>query len=79
MKLFLLMLSLIMTIMGCIPILGKIINPILTPVWIYFLAQVIREPKSVKYIKSNTNVWLIHTFLLHIIFRMLYGTLNILD
>lgn len=62
MKLFLLMLSLIMTIMGCIPILGKIINPILTPVWIYFLAQVIREPKSVKIYKSSTNVWLIHTF-----------------
>lgn len=51
-----------MTIIGCIKVLGRIINPMLIPIYIYILADLIKEPKSVIIYKTSTNIWLIHTF-----------------
>lgn len=51
-----------MNITGCIPVVGKIVNPIMIPIYIYILADIIKEPKSVTIYKTSTNIWLIHTF-----------------
>lgn len=51
-----------MNITGYIPVVGKIVNPIMIPIYIYILADIIKEPKSVTIYKTSTNIWLIHTF-----------------
>lgn len=58
----LIVIMIFMNAMGYISIVGKIINPIMIPIYIYILADLIKEPKDVTIYKTSTNIWLIHTF-----------------
>lgn len=60
--LLLLAIVVFMNLIGYIPVIGKIINPMLIPVFIYILAKTIKEPKNIIIYKTSTNIWLIHTF-----------------
>lgn len=60
--LVLLVVVVFMNIIGYIPVIGKIINPMLIPIFIYILAKTIKEPQNITIYKTSTNIWLIHTF-----------------
>lgn len=52
----------IMNVIGLIPVIGEVVNPILIPIFIYLLNDVMDEPKNVVVYKTSTNIWLTHTF-----------------